>query len=150
MKIANLGYVVKDGRVLLIRKKRGLGAGKINGPGGHMEEGESPEEGVIREVEEELKIKVKDPKYGGMIEFINDGKLALLCYVFTAFEYEGEPTETDEAVPLWYDVNKIPYGEMWEDDKEWLYEVLSGKVVLGRFWFTDWKLKKRKIWFIDP
>ena len=42
-------FVVKDGRVLLIRKKRGLGAGNINGPGGHIEAGETPIECAIRE-----------------------------------------------------------------------------------------------------
>ncbi|MBT4161861.1 MAG: NUDIX hydrolase, partial [Gammaproteobacteria bacterium] len=35
--VATLLFVVRDGRVLLIRKKRGLGAGKINGPGGRLE-----------------------------------------------------------------------------------------------------------------
>jgi hypothetical protein len=34
-------FVVAGGRILLIRKKRGLGAGKINGPGGRIEDGES-------------------------------------------------------------------------------------------------------------
>ncbi|MBR9680522.1 MAG: 8-oxo-dGTP diphosphatase [Candidatus Altiarchaeota archaeon] len=150
MKIANLCHIIKDGKILLIRKKRGLGAGKINGPGGHMDEGESPEEGVTREVKEELKIQIKNPKYSGMLEFINDGKLAFLCYVFTTYEFEGEPTETDEAIPLWYDLDKIPYNEMWEDDVEWLPQVLSGKIVMGRFWFNNWKIDKRKIWFIDP
>ena len=39
---ATLMFVIDDNRVLLIRKKRGLGAGKINGPGGRLEEGETP------------------------------------------------------------------------------------------------------------
>jgi hypothetical protein len=41
--LATLLFVVQGGQVLLIRKKRGLGAGKINGPGGRLEPGESPE-----------------------------------------------------------------------------------------------------------
>ncbi len=38
---ATLLFVIKEGQILLIRKKRGLGAGKINGPGGRLEPGET-------------------------------------------------------------------------------------------------------------
>ena len=40
--VATLMFITKGERVLLIRKKRGLGAGKINGPGGRIEENETP------------------------------------------------------------------------------------------------------------
>ena len=52
---ATLVFVVRGGRILLIRKKRGLGAGKINGPGGRLEPGESPLDCAVREVQEELR-----------------------------------------------------------------------------------------------
>ena len=52
--IATLLFVLEDDKVLLIRKKRGLGAGKINGPGGKLEPGETPRQCVMREVREEL------------------------------------------------------------------------------------------------
>jgi len=47
---ATLLFVLRDGQILLIHKKTGLGAGKINGPGGRIEPGESAQEGAIREV----------------------------------------------------------------------------------------------------
>ena len=49
--VANLVFLTRGQEVLLIHKKTGLGAGKINGPGGKLEPGESPLEGAIREVE---------------------------------------------------------------------------------------------------
>jgi len=49
---ATLTFVTEGSRLLLIRKKRGLGAGKINGPGGRLEQGETPLACAIREVEE--------------------------------------------------------------------------------------------------
>ena len=52
--LATLLFVIRDGEILLIRKQRGLGAGKINGPGGKLEAGESPREAAIREVQEEV------------------------------------------------------------------------------------------------
>ena len=66
---ATLLFVVRSGRVLLIRKKRGLGAGKINGPGGRIEAGESALEGAVREVFEELRITVLDADLRGELHF---------------------------------------------------------------------------------
>ncbi|MGD2110491.1 MAG: NUDIX domain-containing protein, partial [Phycisphaerae bacterium] len=53
---ATLLFVIRAGEILLIRKKRGLGAGKINGPGGRVDPGETPREAAIREVQEELHV----------------------------------------------------------------------------------------------
>ena len=52
--LATLCFVIRDGQILLIHKKRGLGAGKINGPGGRIESGETAEQGAIRETQEEV------------------------------------------------------------------------------------------------
>ena len=49
---ATLVFVTEAANVLLMHKKRGLGAGKINAPGGRLEPGETPETGAIREVQE--------------------------------------------------------------------------------------------------
>ena len=51
---ATLTFILREGQVLLIRKKRGLGAGKINGPGGKLEKNESLAECAVREVQEEV------------------------------------------------------------------------------------------------
>ena len=53
---ATLLFVVNEDKVLLIEKKRGIGAGKINGPGGRIDPGEDPLEAAVREVEEELRV----------------------------------------------------------------------------------------------
>lgn len=112
-------------RVLLIRKKRGLGEGKINGPGGKIDKGETPLEGAVRELQEELCITAKDPQKHGELKFQFTDGLAIHCHVFVSYQWEGIPTETDEAIPVWFELEDIPYQEMWEDDKIWLPRVLK-------------------------
>lgn len=133
---ATLMFVKIQHEVLLIRKKRGLGAGKINGPGGRVEYKESPEECAIRETREELNITPLNVRPGGELFFHSDDFPKIHGFVFTADSYDGTPSETDEAIPLWFPVNSIPYGQMWEDDKFWLPKVLAGAVVDGWFTFT--------------
>lgn len=134
---ATLVFVVQDSRILLIRKKRGLGAGKINAPGGRLEPGETPLEAAVREVQEELCITPLGLTYSGenLFQFV-DG-YSIHVHVFKAGDYEGEPTETDEASPIWTPVDKIPYEEMWEDDKLWVPLVLDGTRFFGRYLFDD-------------
>ena len=66
--------------------------------------------------------------------------------IVTADDYEGTPCETDEAVPLWYSVNEIPYGQMWATDRYWLPEIVAGKCLMGRALFNgdqplDWDIQ---------
>ena len=64
-----LCFVLRGEEILLIRKKRGIGAGKINGPGGHLEPGETPLEAAVREVQEELGITPINLKQVGELSF---------------------------------------------------------------------------------
>ena len=123
--IATLVFVHKDARLLLIRKKRGLGAGKINGPGGRLEPGEHPDACAVREVQEELRITPKNLDPLGLLRFQFVDGYAIQVHVYRAADFEGTPSETDEAIPLWFDEEKIPYDEMWEDDRLWLPLLLT-------------------------
>ena len=143
---ATLTFVLEDGQVLLIRKKRGLGAGKVNGPGGRLEPGEKPIDCATREVEEELGITPQGLEYRGenLFQFV-DG-YSIHVYAFVASSYEGKVRETDEATPLWTDLDAIPYDEMWEDDRLWLPHALDGLTPQGRYIFDgdhmlDWELE---------
>jgi 8-oxo-dGTP diphosphatase len=134
---ATLVFVVKDDQMLLIRKKRGLGAGKINAPGGRLEPGEEPLEAAVREAQEELRITPLNLEYSGenLFQFV-DG-YSIHVHVFKGDDFEGEPTETDEASPIWAPVDAIPYEEMWEDDRLWIPLVLDGVRFFGRYLFDD-------------
>jgi 8-oxo-dGTP diphosphatase len=133
--LATILFVIKDGQILLIEKKRGLGAGKINGPGGKIDPGETPLEAAIRETQEELLITPHEPRKLGELRFSMSDCPDILCHVYRADDFSGTPTETDEAVPVWTALDAIPYHRMWEDDRHWLPLLLDEQSFLGRFVF---------------
>lgn len=133
---ATLMFIIRDGQVLLIVKKRGLGAGKINGPGGKIDPGETPLACAIRETEEELKITPLNPRKLGELWFAMGDIPDILCHVYRADDFTGTPTETDEAIPLWVGIDEIPYDRMWADDRLWLPLMLEETPFLGKFSFS--------------
>jgi 8-oxo-dGTP diphosphatase len=142
---ATLCFVREHERVLMIRKKRGLGAGKINGVGGRLEGGESPLEGILRETREELGITLGDPVKRGELHFQFLDGYSLFCTVFVASRFEGTPIETEEAVPLWFNIRQLPFDEMWEDDELWLPQALEGMFFRGFFVFDGEKMLSQKL-----
>jgi 8-oxo-dGTP diphosphatase len=132
---ATLLFVRHADQVLLIRKKRGLGAGKINGPGGRLDGDESPLHCAIREVQEELRITPTGVEPRGELAFQFADGYALFVSVFSATGCEGEPQETDEAAPLWFPIDAVPFAQMWADDRLWFPHLLSGQPFRGRFLF---------------
>jgi 8-oxo-dGTP diphosphatase len=137
---ATLLFVRRDRQVLLIRKKRGLGAGKINGPGGRLDDGESPLQCAIREVQEELCVTPTNVQPRGELAFQFVDGYALFVYVFGAEGCEGEPQETDEAIPIWTSLDAIPFDEMWADDRLWFPHLLNDRPFRGYFLFAGDKM----------
>jgi len=144
---ATLIFVTHDNRVLLIRKKRGLGAGKVNGPGGKLDSGETAQQCAHRELLEELHVSVSESENRGRLRFQFVDDYSIDVQVFIASTFSGEPTETEEAIPLWFDTNQIPYDEMWADDRLWLPQVLAGQSVDGRFIFDGDELLEHELSF---
>lgn len=132
---ATLLFVVRDDRILLIRKKRGLGAGKITGPGGRLEAGESARQAAIRELQEELGITPVRIDWHGELRFQFLDGYSIHVEAFRAHDFHGTPCETAEAVPLWFDLRAIPYEQAWADNILWLPLLLQGKHFNGRFIF---------------
>ena len=131
--LATLLYVhdLATDRLLLIRKKRGIGAGKINAPGGKAHPGESAVDAAVRETFEETGITPLAPEPRGELEFHFPLGLTLRCIVFLTHAWHGEAHETEEAIPFWSTVATLPYQEMWEDDEIWLPLLLAGKRFRG-------------------
>lgn len=85
--------VISDGKVLTGTRHNDFGYGLICGPGGHGEEGETPEQAAFRETEEEFGISPKSliPLGRGPKE----PDTGLTPYLFLCTDYEGEPDCVD-------------------------------------------------------
>ena len=134
--------------MLLIRKKRGLGAGKINGPGGKLEAGETAHDAAVREVQEEIGLTPLNLENRGTLHFQFADGYSLHCVVFVARDFEGEMIETDEAAPFWVPIAEVPLHEMWEDDRYWLPQVLEGQYFQGWFVFDGDKMLSKRVEFL--
>lgn len=69
---------------------------------------------------------------------------------FTALAKEGEPSESEEMKPEWFDFDKIPYDNMFADDRYWLPYVIQGRKFDATFSFDEnWNLLGHEIRFTD-
>ena len=138
MKVTTLVVVHDDEKILLGYKKRGFGAGRWNGFGGKLNDGETLEQAAHRELEEEIGITANSLQPRGQIVFtFEDGHEPVEVNIFTLESFSGEPVESEEMRPQWYLHADIPYSEMWPDDEFWLPLVLQGKNVTGTVHFDS-------------
>ena len=140
-----LCFVIQDGEILLIEKKRGLGAGKVNGPGGRIEKGEAAEQAAIRETQEEVGITPTGVQWAGELRFQFRDGYSLHCTVYRASGWEGELMETVEAKPFWVRTDQIPYDRMWADDEQWMPRLLAGEKFRGWFEFDGERMEWSKM-----
>jgi 8-oxo-dGTP pyrophosphatase MutT (NUDIX family) len=117
-------------------KKRGFGEGLWNGVGGKVEVSESIEQAMIRETQEEIGVtptiyeKVADIRFD---EYFKGEPTLMHVHVYTATEWTGEPTESEEMAPKWFSTDDVPYENMWSDDPFWLPHILHGAKISADF-----------------
>src|SRR5262249_49943767 len=91
---ATLLFILREGKILLIHKLRGFGAGKVNGPGGKIDPGETALDATLRETFEELDIMPLAAEQRGQLHFQFRDGYSLHCAVFVASEFLGQPRAT--------------------------------------------------------
>jgi 8-oxo-dGTP diphosphatase len=126
-------------RVLIGFKKIGFGKGKYTGVGGKVEPGETIEAAAIREMREETSIVVEERHLlsRGHIDFYFPSKPEwnLTIHIFLARHWQGIPTESGEIRPQWFDVQHLPFENMWDDAAHWYGRVLRGEKIRATFTF---------------
>ncbi len=126
-------------------KKKGFGRGKWNGVGGKLDFNKGDRnifDTTIRETKEETGIEVKDMERVAILSFYfpYQKEWNQNVHVFISKKWEGEPKESEEMKPKWFEVKKIPFNKMWPDDKFWLPKVLNGEKLKAKFYFKPGEL----------
>jgi len=133
-------FLIRDDEILLALKKRGFGAGRWNGVGGKLEPGETIEQALIRECQEEINVTPLSYRPVAELDFYG-GSVAepwhMYVYAYLCDEWGGEPAESEEMAPQWYRISDIPYTAMWQDDEHWLPLVLDDKIIKASFYFDE-------------
>lgn len=126
--------------VLLGRKRRGLGEGKVVAPGGKLELGESAVAAAARELREETGLRAEESAIEprGALDYVFPHKpsWSQRSHVFVCRSWVGDPMPSAELDATWLPVAEVPYERMWSDAAWWLPAVLrDGASVTARFEF---------------
>ena len=123
MKNTSLCYIERDGCYLMLHRTK-----KVNdenhdkwiGVGGKFEEGESPEECMLREVQEETGLALTAWRYRGIVTFVSDEWGGEYMHLFTADGYAGQIRSCDEGELEWIEKQRLLSLPIWEGDKIFL------------------------------
>lgn len=132
MDLTVLCYLKKDDQYLFMnrnKKKNDLNEGKWIGIGGHLEDEETKEQALVREVKEETGLTLNNFTYRGEILFVNDDYQEIM-YLFTSENFSGELAECDEGELSWIDKDKIFDLNLWEGDKYFLKPLLNSDILI--------------------
>lgn len=157
MKLTTICYIEKDGKTLMLyrnKKKDDIHEGKYVGVGGKFEQGETPEDCVIREVKEETGLTLNSLTYKGLItfpKFKNDEDLYMFLYF--SDDFEGNLSEKDlddckEGKLIWVDNDKIFDLNMWEGDRLFLNWAKTDKVFSAKIIYNNGKLEDYSVNFL--
>ncbi|MEA3335266.1 MAG: NUDIX domain-containing protein [Chloroflexota bacterium] len=144
MQEATLCLLLQEGNpgvLLLGKKKRGFGKGKIVGFGGKIEHGETSAMAAVRELEEETGLRVREDELHQLarLTFLFPARPEWnhLVAVYVTTIWHGDLTESHEITPAWFRLDAIPFEEMWDDAYYWMPYVLNGKRIQATFTFND-------------
>ena len=127
MILSTLCYIEKDGKYLMLhrtKKKKDINKDKWLGVGGKFEDGESPEECIVREVKEETGIELKSYKLRCIVTYVSNSWETEYMFVFTSNDFEGQQTlDCDEGDLKWIDKESIVNLNTWEGDKIFIKKI---------------------------
>ncbi len=121
--MTTLCYIEKDDSYLMlhrISKKNDVNKDKWIGVGGHFEEGESPEECLLREVREETGFTLTSWRFRGIVTFTQLGYGTEYMCLYTADGFTGEEKECEEGKLEWVKKEDLKNLNLWQGDRIFL------------------------------
>jgi len=143
MKLATLCYIKNRKKtstlmVHRVKKDNDMHEGKWNGLGGKFEDGESPEECVVREVKEESGLDIINPKLKGFITFpAFDGFDDWYVFIFVATQFSGELIDSPEGNLKWIPDKELFNLPLWEGDKIFMNWLNIKKFFSAKFYYNN-------------
>lgn len=122
--IGTVCFIIQNNKVLLAEIQMPNGTRVWNGLGGVVEDSESLEEAVAREMAEETKLIIK-PGDVTEAKVITIGDLELHAMVTHKWAGELTPNEPSILQLQWFDIDAVPYDQMHPGNDEWLPEILK-------------------------
>ncbi len=124
MRCTSLCYIERDGQYLMlhrVRKENDENRDKWIGIGGKFEEGESPEDCMLREVREETGLRLLSWRFRGIVTFVSDEWGTEYMHLFTADRFEGElRRDCEEGELAWIGKRELLTKKIWEGDRIFL------------------------------
>lgn len=142
--LATLCYVKHDRRTLMVyrnKKANDIHQGKWNGLGGKFEAGETPEECVRREVQEEAGLVIQNPYLHGLLMFPNFKGNDWYVFVFTVTEFSGNLIDSPEGHLEWIEDNQLTKLILWESDHIFLPWLERGEFFSAKFEYEGDKMR---------
>ncbi|MBR5307409.1 MAG: 8-oxo-dGTP diphosphatase [Clostridia bacterium] len=100
--------LVFDGDRVVVQDRVGDNWTGIAFPGGHVEEGESFTDAVIREIYEETGLTIKHPKLCGIKNWFCDDGARYIVFLYKTDEFSGELKDSCEGRVFWTEMSKLP------------------------------------------
>lgn len=110
--------LICDGNKVLVQEK--VGTKGLVFPGGHVEEGESLLESVVREMKEETGLTIENPKICGFKDWIQEDSTRYIVLLYKTDKFTGELKSSDEGRVFWIDRAEIDSANLIWNMKELL------------------------------
>lgn len=123
MRNTSLCYIEQDGKYLMLhRVKKAVDENKDKwiGVGGKFEEGESPEDCVLREVFEETGLSLASWRFRAIVTFVSDEWGTEYMHLFTSDDFSGKLKSCSEGELEWVEKDALLSLPIWEGDKLFL------------------------------
>ena len=124
-------YLEKDDCYLMlhrVKKEKDINKDKWIGIGGHIEDGESPDECIVRETMEETGLTLNSYALRGIITFVSDCHCVVYMFLYTSDDFSGVMnTQCSEGDLEWFKKDRIFDLPLWEGDKVFFHLLKTRK-----------------------
>ena len=142
---AVVGFYIKENKILLgkrLESSTNLGLDLYAGIGGKVEQNEDSLQALEREFLEEIKAKPTKAIKIGQVSFVflhkdKDSKWNMVVDVYKIEELDKKPMPTKAIEPVFFDINNLPYKNMWPDNFYWIHLVINGQNFTGEFVYQN-------------